>query len=162
MITGWYDIFLPWQLRNYAQLVAAGRPPRLTVGPWGHVSGGMDGPAVAETVSFLKEHLAGAPGDRVAPVRAFLTGAEQWHDLPAWPPPGSTSQRWHLHAGGGLAPSVPGGGVTRFTYDPDDPTPAVGGPSLESPWGPVDNAAHERRADVAVFRSEPLAEAVVV
>lgn len=33
MGTGWYDIFLPWQLRNYAQLAAAGRPPRLTVGP---------------------------------------------------------------------------------------------------------------------------------
>lgn len=161
MSTGWYDIFLPWQLRTYAQLAAAGRPPRLTVGPWGHVSGG-ESPSFVESVAFLKEHLGGAPGSRVAPVRAFLTGAEQWHDLPAWPPPGSTVQRWHPHASGLLDPAVPDGGVTRYPYDPDDPTPAVGGPSLNPGSGPVDNAAHEDRADVTVFRSAPLEDAVVV
>jgi putative CocE/NonD family hydrolase len=95
-------------------------------------------------------------------VRAFLTGAQRWHDLPAWPPPGAAVQPWHLHASGQLDPSTPDGGVTRYTYDPDDPTPAVGGPSLLPDSGPVDNAAHEGRADVTVFRSAPLREAVVI
>ncbi|TVZ06887.1 CocE/NonD family hydrolase [Trebonia kvetii] len=167
MITGWYDIFLPWQLDNYAQLAAAGRPPRLTIGPWGHVSRGMGGPSVAESAEFLKEHFGGVAGTRAAPVRAFLTGADltgagQWHDLPAWPPPGAVSQPWHLHASGLLDPAAPDGGVTGYRYDPADPTPALGGPSLLPHCEPVDNAAHERRADVTVFRSAPLADAVVV
>lgn len=161
MSTGWYDIFLPWQLRNYAQLVAAGRPPRLTVGPWNHITGGGS-PSFVESVAFLKEHFAGVPGSRVAPVRAFLTGARQWHDLPAWPPPGTAVRSWHLHASGLLDPAAPDGGVTRYTYDPDRPTPAVGGPSLDPDSMPVDNAAHERRADVTVFRSVPLEDGVVI
>ncbi|GAB4055559.1 CocE/NonD family hydrolase [Catellatospora paridis] len=162
MITGWYDIFLPWQLRNHAQLAAAGRPPRLTIGPWGHVSAGMGGPALSESVAFLKEHLANGPNTRVTPVRAFLTGAEQWHDLPEWPPPGATSQPWHLHGSGLLSQAAPDGGVTHYTYDPDNPTPAVGGPSLQPNSGPLDNAAHERRDDVTVFRTDPLDAATVL
>ena len=160
LATGWYDIFLPWQLRNYAQLVAAGRPPRLTIGPWGHSS--AQSPFLTESIAFLREHFAGAPTTRPAPVRAFLTGAERWHDLPAWPPPGTAVRRWHLHPSGLLDPAVPGAGSTRYTYDPDRPTPALGGPGMGPSPGPVDNSAHERRADVAVFRSPPLAHALVL
>jgi putative CocE/NonD family hydrolase len=160
MATGWYDVFLPWQLQTYAQLVAAGRPPRLTVGPWGHMSD--QSPHVAESIAFLKEHFAGTPTTRRAPVRAFLTGIGQWHDLPVWPPPGTTAQRWHLHAAGLLDPRAPDGGITRYTYDPDRPTPAVGGPGLRLTAGPVDNSTHELRTDVTVFRSPPLEHAVVI
>lgn len=160
MATGWYDMFLPWQLRNYAQLAAAGRPPRLTIGPWGHTS--EQSPFLAESIAFLKEHFAGAPATRPAPVRAFLTGAEQWHELPAWPPPGTAAQRWHLHPSGLLDAAIPDAGITRYTYDPDQPTPALGGPSMGPTPGPVNNSAHERRADVAVFRSPPLDHAIVL
>ncbi len=162
MISGWYDIFLPWQLRDYAQLAAAGRPPRLTIGPWGHVSAGLGAPAVSESVAFLKEHFAGTESSRRAPVRAYLTGAKEWHDLQQWPPAGSHPQSWHLHGSGLLDRTAGDGGLTRYTYDPADPTPAVGGPSLRPDSGPMDNAAHESRSDVAVFRSEPLPAATVI
>jgi len=36
-IGGWYDIFLPGQLRDFRILQEAGRPARLTVGPWTHI-----------------------------------------------------------------------------------------------------------------------------
>ncbi|MGC4816930.1 CocE/NonD family hydrolase [Micromonospora sp. DT63] len=160
LATGWYDIFLPWQLRNYAQLVAAGRPPRLTIGPWGH--GGERSPFLAESIAFLKEHFAGASATRPAPVRAFLTGADQWHDLPVWPPPGTATRRWYLHPSGLLDPAIPAGGTTRYSYDPDRPTPALGGPDMGPSCGPVDTRAHERRPDVVVFRSPPLAHPVVL
>jgi putative CocE/NonD family hydrolase len=162
MITGWYDIFLPWQLRDHARLAAAGRPPRITIGPGGHVSPEMGAPAVGEAAAFLREHFAGGPDTRAAPVRAFLTGAGTWHDLPSWPPPGVTAGSWHLHAGGRLAADPPDGGVTGYVYDPADPTPALGGPSLLPDSGPVDNAAHETRPDVAVFRGDVLTAPVTL
>lgn len=163
MLTGWYDIFLPWQLRTYATLVAAGNQPWLTIGPWGHVSPGMAVPAHTETIGFLRQVFAGADAGRPAPVRAYLTGAEPaWHDLPAWPPPGSAPQQWNLAAGGGFGTADSDAGTTTFTYDPDDPTPAVGGPSLNPDTDPLDNTAHERRRDLAVFGSEVLADAVTV
>ncbi|MBW6434597.1 CocE/NonD family hydrolase [Actinoplanes hulinensis] len=162
MITGWYDIFLPWQLRNHAALTEVGRPPLLTVGPWGHSAPGMGAVAIRETAAFLRDRFAGEPDGRTAPVRAFRTGADRWHDLPSWPPPGTAVQAWHLHEAGRLHPDAPDGGVSFYVYDPDDPTPAVGGPSLEPKQGPVDNAAHEARADVLVFRGDPLGEPVTI
>ncbi len=160
MVTGWYDIFLPWQLRTYAQLVEAGNQPRLTIGAWGHTSPGMGGPTHADTVAFLTEHFAAAPRNRVQPVRAFQTGTERWHDLASWPPAGTTPRDWFLGGGGELATEPPDGGVTGYVYEPNDPTPALGGPSLLPKTEPVDNAGHERRRDVAVFRSAVLASAL--
>ncbi|GID45439.1 X-Pro dipeptidyl-peptidase [Actinoplanes capillaceus] len=210
MITGWYDIFLPWQLRNHATLTEAGRPPLLTIGPWGHSAPEMGAVAIRETAAFLRQNFAGEPddgtapvraagtapvrgdagvsvrgagtapvrgdagvsvrgagtapvrGDRTSPVRAFRTGTDRWHDLPSWPPPGAAARAWHLHEAGHLHPDVPDGGVSSYVYDPDDPTPAVGGPSLEPKQGPVDNAAHEARPDVLVFRGDALTEPVTI
>lgn len=156
MITGWYDIFLPWQLRNHARLAAVGRAPRLTIGPWGHTSREMAEPMHTETVAFYREHFAGQTSTRVEPVRAFLTGADEWHDLPTWPPPGVVVQDWFPAVEGGLTKDAGSPGVTRYTYDPAEPTPAVGGPSLLPKTAPVDNSAHEEREDVAVFRSAAL------
>ncbi|WP_239146133.1 CocE/NonD family hydrolase [Actinoplanes couchii] len=188
MITGWYDIFLPWQIRTHALLTGAGRQPRLTIGPWGHSDAELDATAVGEATAFLKteataflkteatallkteatallegEDAALLTGEaRELPVRAYRTGAGQWHDLPSWPPPGVTGQTWHLHDGGRLHTDLPQGGITSYVYDPADPTPASGGPSLEPKQGPVDDAAHESRPDVAVFRGDVLTEDVTL
>ncbi|MFT4212904.1 MAG: CocE/NonD family hydrolase [Microbacterium sp.] len=156
MVTGWYDIFLPWQLRTYALLAAAGRAPRLTVGPWGHISPDKSAPAHRDTLAFLADTFTDADSGRVAPVRAYQTGAEEWHDLGSWPPAGSRAGTWFLHPGGGLSAQPAVTGTTAYTYDPTDPTPALGGPSLQPDTLPKDNAALERRADIRVFRSEPL------
>ncbi|WP_200811907.1 CocE/NonD family hydrolase [Streptomyces sp. 3213.3] len=37
-IGGWYDICLPGQIRDFTTLQAAGRPARLSIGPWTHTS----------------------------------------------------------------------------------------------------------------------------
>ncbi|MQY24098.1 CocE/NonD family hydrolase [Nocardia macrotermitis] len=161
MVTGWYDIFLPWQLRNYRQLVEAGNPPRLTIGPWSHMSRGKAVPAHRDTVGFLREVFQGEPAGR-APVRAFETGTRIWHDFQEWPPRGTAAQDWLLHADGGLSTEAPAGGATCYTYDPQQPTPALGGPSLGPAKGPEDNTEHESRPDVVAFRSEPLATALEI
>jgi putative CocE/NonD family hydrolase len=122
----------------------------------------MAEPTHTEAVAFLKEVFSDAPATRMRPVRAFETGAEEWHDLENWPPPGSFLEEWNLAADGTLSTDAAPGGMTIYTYDPGNPTPAVGGPSLLPKTAPVDNREHERRPDVAVFRSAPLDTALEI
>ncbi|MFI7488156.1 CocE/NonD family hydrolase [Micromonospora echinaurantiaca] len=164
MLSGWHDIFLPAQLRDFAALRAAGAAPRLTVGPWTHGSPGLFVAALRDGLDWLDEHLAGRPVARTAPVRVHVGGAGGgWRDLPDWPPP-ATPVRWHLHPAGALAtepaaPSAPDG----FWYDPADPTPSLGGPLLVAQRaGPVDNRPVEARPDVLTWTSAPLADPVEV
>ncbi len=165
MLTGWYDLFLPWMLRDYAALAAAGNAPELTIGPWRHASLGHGRAIPATTIDFLRRRVLGHPARltsrttsrTTSPVRIYVTGADPvWRDLPAWPPTASP-QTWHLDATR-LLSEPDGTGSTTFRYDPADPTPSVAGPMLEGSDAVVDNADHERRRDVITFTSEPLAE----
>src|SRR5207244_3115042 len=68
-------------------------------------------------------------------------------------------RRWYLQPNGGLSttPARTSESSTRFTYDPADPTPSVGGPALRPDVaGPVDNAALEARDDVLTFTTPAL------
>ena len=163
MVTGWYDIFLPWQMRTYAALAAAGNPPRLTIGPWGHMSGGLNSTTLTEVVDFLGHRLMGRPTGRKHPVLVLVTGVDEWRGYETWPPPGVAPSDLLLQPNGGLAPTpAPASAPTRYVYDPADPTPAVGGPALAPRCGPVDNRVHERRGDVVTFDSAVLTEPLEV
>ncbi|GGT00227.1 X-Pro dipeptidyl-peptidase [Streptomyces chromofuscus] len=159
LVGGWHDVFLPGQLRDYTRLQAAGRHPRLTIGPWSHNSGSVVKAVLDETLEFGLAHARGAaPADR-APVRVFVMGAQQWRDLPSWPPPGYAPQHFHLHPAGRLAlDPPPDSAPDSYRYDPADPTPAVGGlrllPGVKA--GRVDNAALEARPDVLTYTSDVL------
>ncbi|MDO3704772.1 CocE/NonD family hydrolase [Micromonospora sp. C28SCA-DRY-2] len=164
MVSGWHDIFLPAQLRDFAALRAAGAAPRLTVGPWTHGSPGLFVAALRDGLDWLDEHLAGRPGSRTAPVRVHVGGAGGgWRDLPDWPPP-ATPTRWHLHPAGALTTGAPvQSAPDGFWYDPADPTPSLGGPLLVAQRaGPVDNRPVEARPDVLTWTSAPLADPVEV
>jgi putative CocE/NonD family hydrolase len=158
MVGGWYDIFLPWQLEDYAALRAAGREPQLTIGPWAHGDLALMAAGARESLAWCRAHLRGERDAlRAAPVRVFVTGAGEWRDLPAWPPAGARRQRWHLQPGGGLAPPAPPPSEPdRYTYDPADPTPALAGPLLFGKARPTDNRPLEARADVRTYTSAPL------
>jgi putative CocE/NonD family hydrolase len=157
MVTGWYDLFVRGQLRDFRTLAEAGKAPRITIGPWAHGEPASMKPMIADQLGFLRAHLL---GDRTflqrAPVRLFLQGAGTWLDFESWPPP-SAATAAHLRPIGGLG-EAPGGPAlpTTFTYDPADPTPAVGGPLLTGEWKQRDNQAVEARPDVLVFTGEPL------
>ncbi len=158
MVTGWWDLFLPEQLRDYAALRAAGVAARLTVGPWLHAEPAELRAITQNDIAWLTHHLAGGPPPAGPPVRLFLQQAGTWLDFEQWPPAGSAAVNYYLRAAGGLAsdPEPASAGPATFTYDPADPTPSAGGPLLAAPGKQADNAGIESRHDVLLYTSEPL------
>jgi putative CocE/NonD family hydrolase len=96
-------------------------------------------------------------------VRVWVSGIDQWKELPDWPPADTVPTTFHLQAGGRLTGAQPDGDAdaTSFTYDPIDPTPSVGGRLMSlRTGGGLDNSVLEARADVLTFSSEPLQAAM--
>lgn len=164
MVGGWYDIFLPWQLKDYMILIKAGRQPFLTIGPWTHTDKGLMGTGVREGISWFRAHLSGDKNDlREEPVKLFIMGVNIWRNFSEWPPSGSQQQRWHLHPGGGLNTAIPSESEPdNYSYDPADPTPSVGGPLLRSNSGPKKNNNVESRLDVLVYTSAKLEQDITI
>jgi uncharacterized protein len=156
-VGGWHDVFLPALLADYATLIRAGRQPHLLIGPWRHTDQEVIAASVRDTLAWLRAHLLGDPGQlRPAPVRIFIGGSSEWRDLPAWPPP-AEAQTWHLHPASRLHPAPPErSNPDRYTYDPADPTPSVGGPAEHRGNAQPDNRALESRPDVLTYTSAPL------
>lgn len=158
LVGGWYDIFLPWQVRDYRILREAGKHPFLTIGPWAHSSFGLIAAGVEASLAWFNAHLLGESSElRQLPVRIFVTGANEWRDLPDWPPPGARSQRFYLQQAFGLAPEIAAASSPdQYRYDPADPTPALAGPVLAGKSLPTDNRKLEARSDVLTYTSVPL------
>ncbi len=161
-VGGWYDILLPWMLEDFAVLQDAGRRPQLTIGPWSHTSPGLAARGHRDGIAWLRAHLL--DDDRLlreSPVRILVTGEREgggWRDLERWPPPGTGERRLWLKPRGDLgdeAPSVQEA-VSRYRYDPADPTPSVGGPVLLARHAVLDNRGLESRSDVLTFTTAPL------
>jgi len=161
MVTGWWDLFLPEQLRDFAALRAAGVTVSITIGPWLHGEPGEMKAAMQQDIAWLEHRLEGAPQPPGGPVRLFLQQARTWLQYEQWPPADMTATDYHLRAAGRLTREAePGHAVpATFGYDPSNPTPSVGGPVLQPPGKQVDNAAVEARRDVLTYTSEPLAAA---
>lgn len=158
MVTGWWDLFLAGQLADYRALRAAGVPARIVVGPWLHGELSELRESVRSDAAWLDHQLRGGPAPRGAPVRVFLQQARRWLEFDQWPPAESQPVAQHLRAGGALTADPETGDVqpSRFTYDPSDPTPTVGGPLLRPPGKQADNRLVEERSDVLVFTGPPL------
>jgi uncharacterized protein len=165
LIGGWYDIFLPWMLEDFAALRAAGREPRLMIGPWTHTAPGLVGAGTREGLAWLRARLL--DDDRLvrpAAVRVFVTGERSgggWRDLPSWPPPDAGERRLWLGGDGRLENEpTASSAADRYRYDPGDPTPSLGGPVLLSREPVVDNRALEARADVLTYTTPALSSVV--
>jgi uncharacterized protein len=179
-VGGWYDIHLDGVLRNFtgmarqAPTARSRQAQRLVVGPWSHwtpmlpVVGDIDfGPeAVLDTTRLRLEWFRHWLQDQAeadwAPVRIFVMGANTWRDEQEWPLARTEYTPWYLRQDGSLTPERPGIGEEfhRFTYDPHEPAPTLGGRLLGTGEvaGPVVQDGLEGRADVLVYTSSPLAE----
>jgi putative CocE/NonD family hydrolase len=167
LVSGTHDFFVEQTLRQYQTLRQRGVTTALTLGPWTHMNIDM-GVAIRETLVWLDTYASGnmaARSPRSSPVRAWVSGTRQWRGLPDWPPTGTVLTTLHLRAGGQLTAERPDGDddATVFTYDPDDPTPSVGGRLMSMrTGGSQDNSVLERRTDVVTFSTDPLHSAVEI
>jgi uncharacterized protein len=169
---------------------AARRGQRLVIRPYVHVpweakNGDVDfGPQAANTsmeeqTRFFDYWLKGKANgvDTHAPVRVFVMGANTWREAQDWPIPGTRFTNYYLRSrgqansllgNGELATAPPTGAEApdHYAYDPANPVPSKGGHSCctaaVAPVGPYDQTDIERRADVLVYSTPPLTEAVEV
>ena len=187
-VGGWYDIFLQGNVDNFVGLQNQGAGlargnQKLLMGPFGHgaLSGDLTYPEDASRrgsggfnqLDFFDHWLKGLDNgfDKQPAVRYFVMGDTMDEDAPGnvwktadnWPP-AATTTAYYLHPKGALSTTPPpaDGGVTRYTHDPKNPVPTLGGNNLMMERGPMDQRPASSRDDVLVFETGPLEEAVEV
>lgn len=114
--------------------------------------------------------------DTLPRVRYYTMGSNRWQSASSWPPENAEMVTYYLDSGG-HANSLGGDGrlstqtpaqdrSDSFTYDPFDPVPSYGGnvccTGNAVQGGAFDQREMERRGDILVYTSEPLAEGVEV
>jgi uncharacterized protein len=170
-------------------------PQKLLIGPWSHMSQGeligelsfgfrssaafIDGQMDFMSLQlrwfdhWLRDQANGI--DTEPPIKLFVMGENVWRYESEWPLRRAVPTAFYLHSAGrantsrgdgSLSTEVPGDeSADRYTYDPRDPVPTIGGATLlhaAYPAGARDQRANERRGDVLVYTSEPLTEDVEV
>jgi putative CocE/NonD family hydrolase len=181
-VGGWYDNFAESDLEAYNALRRTSSVNRVLIGPWPHnmsmkfegVDFGPEAAAPIRTLQFewFDQWLKGKDTPLLSepPVKVFTMGANHWREEREWPPRDAHPKRFYLESAG-HANTLEGDGVLadrvpshspedRYVYDPRDAVPTRGGavccnPKM-IPWGPMDQRAIERRADVLVYSTAPL------
>jgi len=192
-ITGWYDNLVREMFRCFhgwktqARTAAARKQTKLMVGPWTHsqIGGPVPGDITmgpdaivdipAEHLRWYDRRLKGIRNglDEEAPIRLFVMGENRWRDEWEWPLARTEYRKFYLHSGGransmfgdGELSTSPGQGETpdRFSYDPENPVPTLGGQSMfVVDSGPRDRRPVERRDDVLVYSTPPLTQSIEV
>jgi len=190
-VAAWYDIFLGGSLRNYIGLRehaaddSARQSQRLLVTIGGHAGssqkiGDVDfGPAApfdedAVTLDWYDHLFKNAANKFAGPkrVQIFVMGSNQWRDEDDWPLARARDTKYFLHSAG-KANTVTGDGLLstaapqsenadKYTYDPANPAPTVGGPlccdSNHLQPGPRDQKEVEARQDVLVYSTPALTD----
>nr|WP_047169320.1 CocE/NonD family hydrolase [Sphingomonas sp. Y57] len=188
IITGWYDwgnadTLATWQLLTREAPEPCRSASRLLIAPCAHnMPGYREGREDHPELDLVYRSANVAGGHRMANMRDlllrwyaairtggladwpvvtyYLMGANEWHAAPAWPPPATRMTSLYLGAGGELAdqPPSPSAVPSRYTYDPFDPTPTMGGAIVSYVYTPgsVDVSAVQRRDDVLTFTTAVL------
>ncbi|MFC7625253.1 CocE/NonD family hydrolase [Microlunatus sp. GCM10028923] len=155
---GWPDFFLRNTLDDHARILASGRTVRLFVSAAQH-GRNMTGRQYLRDVFTVLDHAFGSRSlDSVPAVRLQVAGRKHWRSAEQWPVP-HQPVTWYLQGNGGLAPEGAGASpASLLRYDPEDPTPTVGGTMVGLGAGARDNRKIEARPDVLTFTSTELAD----
>ncbi len=188
MIGGWYD-HEPDEMIEFFNAIRAQSPVasqhRLLMGPWCHggnstayvgsaQQGELSYPNAAGdndslALMFFDYYLRNIQnGWNNTPVIQYYTmGSDTWTSSPVWPPLGMTPISLFMHSDTMLQPYAPttSTGSISYAYDPNDPSPTIGGPTLHQDLeqGPFDQTdSVESRNDILTFTTAPLTQDVLV
>jgi putative CocE/NonD family hydrolase len=129
----------------------------VTVGSWTHthLAAKAAPTVIRESLDWLDGHLSGR-GTTRSPVRVEVNG-EGWIDLPDWPPT-MPERVLYLQPTGRLGDAAPPdtAPAARFTYNPVDPTPTIGGRLLAPEGGYRKDRKLAERHDVLCFTGDRL------
>jgi putative CocE/NonD family hydrolase len=176
---GWYDVFQRSTIGSYKTMTeeaaseAARKGQRLIIGPWVHgwnvspqvgdLNFGDD--ALVDVDELLLEWfdywMKDGAAPQGAPIKIFVMGENVWREESEWPLARTQYRKYFLHDNKALSSAMPGGrsGSLKYTYDPADPVPTLGGNIMEpSLRGPYDQTPLDDRKDVLRFVTEPFDE----
>jgi putative CocE/NonD family hydrolase len=183
LVAGWFDHNINDDVLLFDTLRAlspvAGQH-RLLIGPWTHgglgrvPQGDLSFPEAENWDDivgnqFFAHYLLGEDNgwEQTPFVQYFQMGENTWQEAAFFPPSGLDEIKLYLTENLGLATGLPSnsGVALDFTYNPNDPSPTIGGktlaPLLEQ--GPLDQSqAVESRSDALVFTTEVLTEDLAV
>ncbi|HOY31284.1 MAG TPA: CocE/NonD family hydrolase [Bacteroidales bacterium] len=190
MIGGWYDHNINVMMDFFAGLrqssfTAVRDKHRLLIGPWthgGHGNAGVGGVTQGEltypgaagwsdslALSFFDYYLRSVPNNwNLTPyIQYFQMGENTWQSSADWPPAGVNEHTLYFQNDGGITEVLPvnAGAYRTFLYDPYDPSPTIGGPTLRADLlqGPYDQASQvESRSDILVFTTNVLTDNVIM
>lgn len=180
---GWYDVFLQGTLEAFTHLqyhggAGAKGKQKLVIGPWTHLYplvpkfGEYGYPETALKAPFdfspkewFNYHLRGEKNDieRLPPVLYYVMGTfdgsptsgNVWKTASQWPVPHQI-KTFYLQESGKLASNPSKESLLRYTYNPENPIPTLGGKNLFLPAGPFDQKPIESRKDLLTFTTDPL------
>ncbi len=187
---GFFDIFAQGTLRGYTGVsrhganAAAREGSHMVIGPWEHgvsrTVGDMDWgeAAVVDTnalaLRWFDYWLKGLPNGlaQEPPVKVFVMGSNRWRYASEYPLARTEYRPLYLASGGsangaqgdgGLRWAKPGADspADRYTYDPANPVPSLGGANccgIGTDSGARDQRPVEQRGDVLVYTSDRLDE----
>ncbi len=188
-VGGWFDIYPQGILDGFTSRQYHGGPGAkgnnmLIIGPWPHggeqTVGDFTFPEKTKfqwtrlAHQFLRHWLLGEDNgimDQPA-VHYYVLGdfvdpnapGNEWRTAEDWPPYPTTATSFYFAQDGALSQTAPNSAdsLRRFTFDPTNPTPSVGGPNVAISGGPRDQRLISSRPDVLKFETAPLTEAMEV
>jgi hypothetical protein len=132
-------------------------------------------------LAWFDRWLGDVPGNPLPAVQCYFVGESAWRSFASWPPPNVARRAWFVSSrlgansrlGDGVLSRQPPdtSGFDRFTYDPHNPVPSLGGSACctsldpgtsDTIAGAFDQSDIELRHDVLVFTSAPLEAALVL
>jgi putative CocE/NonD family hydrolase len=184
---GWFDEYAESDLHAFSELSKRHATVETWIGPWSHNPGwkfptrdfGPQSfiPIREKQADWLDRWLKGKENSSTlesgaSALHIFVMGPNTWREEHEWPLARTRYTPVYLSSNG-HANSLSGDGALQwqpvrkspndaFSYDPKDPAPTTGGaiccdPRVLPP-GPLDQSAVERRNDVLVYTSNPLAD----
>ncbi len=189
-VAAWYDMYTDGQINAFIQMHERHGNQKLLILPCGHgdavgtrFQGDLEYPENAvmtedELIYKAEEwytYWLKDGSDEIMmepPIRYYITGDcdtddttswNRWLFAENWPPYGTSDVEYFLHSDGTISNTFPSlSGNASYTYDPDDPSPTIGGREFigmdDIGYGPKDQYPVEIRDDNVIFETELLTE----